>query len=63
MSGCCHVPLGSFTWNVSGRNTLRLNFSNADPAHIEEGIARFGRVAMRQLERLGQCAELAEARS
>ena len=36
--GVCFHPDGS------GRNTMRLNFSNATEAMIEEGIARLGRV-------------------
>lgn len=34
----------------SGNNTLRLNFSYADDARIQEGIARLGRVIRRDLE-------------
>ena len=28
----------------SGRNSLRLNFSNASPERIEEGIRRLGKI-------------------
>ena len=45
------VPGVAFHPDGSGANTLRLNFSHADPARIEEGIARLGRVVMRRLER------------
>jgi 2-aminoadipate transaminase len=34
----------AFHADGSGRNTARLNFSNADPAKIREGIARLGAV-------------------
>ena len=33
----------------SGRNTLRLNYSNADPAQIERGIAALGRLLKEKL--------------
>lgn len=36
------VPGRPFYANGGGENTLRLNFSNADPERIEEGIARLG---------------------
>jgi 2-aminoadipate transaminase len=48
------VPGASFHPDGSGRNTLRLNFSHADPGRIEEGIARLGRVVLRRLERGGR---------
>jgi 2-aminoadipate transaminase len=48
------VPGVAFHPDGSGANTLRLNFSNADPAHIEEGIERLGRVVLRRLERLSR---------
>jgi DNA-binding transcriptional MocR family regulator len=47
------VPGTPFHPDGSGANTMRLNFSNADEAHIEEGIARLGGVVLRQLSRLG----------
>jgi 2-aminoadipate transaminase len=34
--------------DTSGRHCLRLNFSNASPEMIEEGINRLGRVLMRE---------------
>jgi 2-aminoadipate transaminase len=42
--GSAFFPLGG------GRNTMRLNFSNASETMIEEGIARLGRVISRHLE-------------
>jgi len=48
------VPGAPFHPDGSGANTLRLNFSHADEAHIDEGIARLGRVVVRQLERMGR---------
>lgn len=36
------VPGGPFHPNGGGENTLRLNFSNAPPEKIQEGIARLG---------------------
>jgi DNA-binding transcriptional MocR family regulator len=39
-----YVPGEDFHTDGSGRNTLRLNFSNATPASIEEGIRRIGGV-------------------
>jgi 2-aminoadipate transaminase len=41
------VPGSAFYDNGSGKNTMRLNFSNATPAKIEEGIARLGKVLSR----------------
>jgi len=39
-----YVPGAPFFPNGGGENTLRLNFSNAKPEMIEEGIARLGKV-------------------
>lgn len=39
-----YVPGAPFFANGGGQNTLRLNFSNAQPEQIQEGIARLGRV-------------------
>lgn len=39
----------AFFADGSGRNTARLNFSNADPEHIREGIKRLGGVLHRML--------------
>jgi 2-aminoadipate transaminase len=41
------VPGVDFHADGSGRNTLRLNFSNSSPDLIREGIARLGRAAHR----------------
>jgi 2-aminoadipate transaminase len=37
------VPGEPFFVDGSGQRTMRLNFSNADPEHIAEGIARMGK--------------------
>jgi 2-aminoadipate transaminase len=39
-----YVPGDSFFPCGGGENTLRLNFSNAKPENINEGIARLGKV-------------------
>jgi 2-aminoadipate transaminase len=38
------VPGEDFHLNGEGKNTLRLNFSNASPERIEEGIKKLGRL-------------------
>ncbi|MCL5024141.1 MAG: hypothetical protein M1497_12400 [Nitrospirae bacterium] len=38
------VPGKEFFPDGSGENTMRLNFSNASPEKIEEGIRRLGEV-------------------
>jgi 2-aminoadipate transaminase len=43
------VPGTAFFADGSGHNTFRLNFSNATPAKIEEGIRRLGSVLNRVL--------------
>jgi 2-aminoadipate transaminase len=43
------VPGQSFHADRSGRNTMRLNFSNVSPERITEGIARIGRAIERRL--------------
>jgi len=40
--GVAFVPGKSFFPNGGGENTMRLNFSNASPERIREGIARLG---------------------
>lgn len=45
------VPGTPFYDDGSGQNTMRLNFSNATPEKIEEGMARLGVVIKRALER------------
>jgi 2-aminoadipate transaminase len=44
------VPGGAFHANGGGTNTLRLNFSNANPRQIHEGITRLGKVLEGALE-------------
>lgn len=44
------VPGAPFFPNGGGRNTMRLNFSNATDEQIEEGIARLGRAILRVLD-------------
>jgi 2-aminoadipate transaminase len=39
-----YVPGEEFHLNGEGKNTLRLNFSNARPERIEEGIRKLGRL-------------------
>jgi 2-aminoadipate transaminase len=46
------VPGTSFFPCGGGENTLRLNFSNATPERINEGIGRLGHVVKNQLYRL-----------
>ena len=41
-AGVAFVPGGAFFPDTSGRNTLRLSFSNSSPEVIAEGIARLG---------------------
>jgi 2-aminoadipate transaminase len=43
------VPGTAFSPLGGGRNTMRLNFSNASEPMIEEGVARLGRVIAQQL--------------
>ena len=44
------VPGSAFYLNGIGHNTLRLNFSNAQRAQIEEGIGRLGRLISQSLK-------------
>jgi 2-aminoadipate transaminase len=46
------VPGAAFHPDGSGHNTLRLNFSNAQPAQIETGIRRLGRVLEAEMAEL-----------
>jgi DNA-binding transcriptional MocR family regulator len=41
------VPGQEFFPDGSGRNTMRMNFSNASPENIEAGIKRMGEVLMK----------------
>ncbi len=45
-----YVPGTSFFAKGGGLNTMRLNFSNANPEMIEEGIARLGKVIKEEIE-------------
>jgi 2-aminoadipate transaminase len=42
------VPGTNFFPGGGGHNTMRLNFSNARPEQIDEGIKRLGRALMRE---------------
>jgi DNA-binding transcriptional MocR family regulator len=42
------VPGEEFHLQGAGKNTLRLNFSNANPAQIETGIARLAALVRKQ---------------
>jgi len=44
------VPGGPFHANGGGENTMRLNFSNAQPEKIREGISRLGQVIKKQMK-------------
>jgi len=48
--GVAFVPGGPFHPNGGGKNTMRLNFSNAQPDMIREGIARLGQVLREELQ-------------
>ncbi len=43
------VPGGPFHANGGGKNTMRLNFSNASPELIREGISRLGQVLKEEM--------------
>lgn len=52
------VPGSPFYADGQGKNTFRLNFSNASPDRIEEGVARIGRCIKRLLEAgQGRCIQ------
>lgn len=44
------VPGAAFFPNGGGHNTMRLNFSNAQPEMIREGIRRLGRAIAREID-------------
>ncbi|MCI0520236.1 MAG: PLP-dependent aminotransferase family protein [Chloroflexi bacterium] len=46
------VPGESFYANGGGHNTMRINFSNATPEKIQEGIARLGEVLHAMVKKL-----------
>jgi 2-aminoadipate transaminase len=50
------VPGAAFFPDGCGRNHFRLNFSNAQPEMIEEGIKRLGRVLAEELEATAELA-------
>jgi 2-aminoadipate transaminase len=54
------VPGRAFYPDGSGRNTMRLNFSNATPEMIEEGIRRLGMVLKGQLTGAGRAEAVQE---
>ncbi|HAL60794.1 MAG TPA: aminotransferase [Chloroflexi bacterium] len=45
------VPGSAFFADGQGHNTMRLNFSNAQPEMIQEGIRRLGKVIEKRLEK------------
>jgi len=47
------VPGSSFFAEGGGNNTMRLNFSNARPEKINDGIARLSKVIKKHLARKG----------
>jgi 2-aminoadipate transaminase len=44
------VPGQGFHPDLSGSNTMRLNFSNVPPDQIREGVRRLGRAIARRLD-------------
>ncbi len=50
------VPGAPFFPNGGGLNTMRLNFSNASPENIQEGIARLGQVLSEQISQAERLA-------
>ncbi|HEX6387341.1 MAG TPA: PLP-dependent aminotransferase family protein [Anaerolineae bacterium] len=48
------VPGDAFHPDGGGRNTLRLNFSNAQPEQIEIGVRRLGEVVVAELEQANE---------
>lgn len=49
--GVAYVPGSPFYPNGGGANTLRMNFSNADPTRIEQGVRRLASVFERACEK------------
>ena len=47
-----YVPGESFFARGGGKNTLRMNFSNANPEKIRLGVSRLGRVFTENLKEL-----------
>lgn len=54
------VPGHAFYPDGQGKNTMRLNFSNASPEKIEEGIRRLGMVLKGQMAGAGRAEQVAE---
>jgi 2-aminoadipate transaminase len=54
------VPGHAFYPGGQGKNTMRLNFSNATPEMIEEGIRRLGMVLKGQMAGAGRAGRVAE---
>ncbi len=54
------VPGHAFYPDGQGKNTMRLNFSNASPEKIEEGIRRLGMVLKGQTAGAGRAKQVAE---
>lgn len=54
------VPGHAFYPDATGRNTMRLNFSNATPEMIEEGIRRLGMVLKAQMTGTGRTEAVKE---
>jgi DNA-binding transcriptional MocR family regulator len=54
------VPGHAFYPDGSGKNTMRLNFSNASPEKIEEGIRRLGAVLKAQMAGVSRAERVAE---
>jgi 2-aminoadipate transaminase len=54
------VPGHAFYPDGSGKNTMRLNFSNASPEKIEEGIRRLGAVLKGQMAGVSRAERVAE---
>ena len=48
--GVAFVPGGGFHVDGSGRNTMRLNFSNSTPSQIHDGVSRLARALHAMVE-------------
>jgi DNA-binding transcriptional MocR family regulator len=54
------VPGHAFYPDGGGKNTMRLNFSNASPEKIEEGIRRLGAVLKAQMAGVSRAERVSE---
>ncbi len=54
------MPGHAFYPDGTGKNTMRLNFSNATPEMIEEGIRRLGMVLKGQMASAGRVERVIE---